>query len=285
MDYFDRTGFFVGANGRPGAPLGFTGLVPELPTWDKISGIERDVFGPSCDEVAPAGPLLLSACMALVAAGLVGAGERGGGLPRPARGIVCLAVLTAGLYVVVPEHLGGGHGGFLRPRAALFAALFGLAALPDPHGSRTCSAFRAGAAVLVLCAAGNSLSYVWRMCELVEEATAGVPVAGAGRVVYYVYPHPRQTPGASDPIRHAAGYYCLHGRNVLLSNYEAGTTHFPVVFRVPSVRPTGRVEDFPLFDSIDTVVGWADTAADEWRHPGFRLVFRRSRISIYIRTN
>jgi hypothetical protein len=274
LDYFDRTGFFDAPGGtHPGlAWPGWAGAC------ENAHGCEGDLLGPPATGVVPTGPLLVVAVTVLVSAGLTGRRP-----PCPPLRFVSLALFATAVYLVTPEHLRDGHGGYLRPRTALLAALLFLAALPDPAPGLPRQVCRIGAAALVLGGVGNVLAYVGRENRVVAEATAGVPAAGEGRVVYYAYPHLQRVRGASDPVRHAGAYYCIDGSSVLLTNYEAGTTHFPLVFRASGVQPARRFEDFPLAGRVDTVVAWEQTAAEAWHHPDFLRVFNHQRVSVYHR--
>ncbi|HKI37764.1 MAG TPA: hypothetical protein VKA46_38280 [Gemmataceae bacterium] len=164
-------------------------------------------------------------------------------------------LLLLGAYLLLPNHLGLEHGGFLKARLALLPPLLWLACLREPALPEARLLVRGLTALLI---AGN-LFLVTDTVRIgnreVEQYTAGVEAVGRGHRLFVIQSNPKATP-LVNPLLHAADYYCLGTENVNLDNYEAGTPHFPVTYRRGVTRGRDHWAAYPQQDVVDVVLCW-----------------------------
>ncbi|HEX4589006.1 MAG TPA: hypothetical protein VH120_03695, partial [Gemmataceae bacterium] len=182
-------------------------------------------------------------------------------------------LLLLGAYLLVPDHLGADsrglpNGGFLKPRLAILPALFWLASVREPNLPVLRPLLRAAIAVAV----GVNLVLVTSVVRdgnrELSRFTAGIEAAGRGQHVrgpqFMGWPSPW-----FNPMLHAVDYYCLGTANVNLDNYEAGTPHFPIKYRVDHGQT-----------SADVRIAWQSGLGDQ---PGWVEVFHQGPLAVYRR--
>jgi hypothetical protein len=286
MNYFEQTGFFHASAAQrlflePFARL--RGQSSEPGVWMQMRQFDDELFAHHVGTTIP-GSLILTAYWGLLAA--ITAASRGAtaaedcdraGRLFPAVFGLCLLIG----FLLVPNHLGFTHGGFLKTRLAPVIPLVWLGCLREPTARWPRALLRLSAAVLLVAnlilvvrtiAAGNR--------EL-NEYTAGLEAAGTGHRLVITQLDPTPTP-LVDPLLHAADYYCLGTANINLDNYEAETKHFPIKYRKGVVRDRGRLAVYANSDAADLVLCWrlAPPAAilENWHE-----VFQDGRLRIYRR--
>jgi len=193
-------------------------------------------------------------------------------------------LLLLGVYLLVPNHLGFAHGGFLKCRLALLPPLIWLACLREPPWRWPRHAVRA---VILLLVSGNLLLVTTTIRagnRELEQYNAGIAAVGRGHRLYVVQTDPQPTPPV-DPLLHAADYYCLGTGNVNLDNYEASTPHFPVKYRAGMERGRGGWIGYSGQEAVDVVLCWQPgTPGAGWRGPaGWDEIFRQGALRIYRR--
>src|SRR5262249_44835136 len=110
-------------------------------------------------------------------------------------------------YVLVPNDLRAGQGGFLKTRLAPLPALVWLACLREPAGWPR-HVVRVVTALLL----GVNLTCVTRTVlagnRELERYTAGIDAVGTGHKLFIIQPDPRPIP-LVNPLLHAGHYYFL----------------------------------------------------------------------------
>jgi hypothetical protein len=88
----------------------------------------------------------------------------------------------------------------------------------------------------------------------------------------------------SDPLLHAADYYCADAANVNLDNYQAATNHFPVCFVPGRRRGLGHFAYYSQRERVDAILVW--DRPDPGRHAALRAftpAFSEGRLKIFLR--
>jgi hypothetical protein len=170
-------------------------------------------------------------------------------------------ILLLAVYVLVPDHLGGGqgglpNGGFLKARMALLPPLFWIACLREPRLFALRMVLRLWIAIIV----GANLWFVYGTVseanQILSQYTAGIDAVGRGHRLAAAGGANWRSPFA-NPMTHALDFYCLGTGNVSVNNYEAMMPHFPIKFRDDSNRGRGN-------DDVDTVICWKTPAVAGW---------------------
>lgn len=158
---------------------------------------------------------------------------------------ILLGLLMLVFYLLLANHLGtrGGpaHGGFLKARLVLLPPLLWLACLRESAST----SLRITGRALVVALLGVNLFLVTRTFaaenETLDRFTAGIEAVGRGRRLAAI-----GNSGGSrlaNPLTGAHHYYCLGTDNITVANYEAGTPHFPIMFRQGTLRPPSADAD------------------------------------------
>jgi hypothetical protein len=253
--------------------------------------LTHQLFGPVSNGPAPVGVFAFVVYWLLIIGSLSSAAplhdvEHG-------RSIVCwwvlLGLITGG-YLLVPDHLVIGHGGYIKQRLAVLIPLVLLTVFKEPSGAcaRSCSLGCVIVALLLM--AYNMTQYISRENRVLNDYTAGVEMIGTRRVVASIQPDEARD-GLADPLLHAACYYCLVNGSVNLDNYEAASQNFPIRFREadrwaphPVGRSSSTLDRFPHREIIDTVIVWG-VPQDELTNvlKGFHVLFSSDRLAVYQR--
>jgi hypothetical protein len=289
MAYFDETGFF-GSHAAlhllrdPLARLG--GHTMAISLWQELVGIDNELAGHHLGSVV-SGALVFAAYLAWLAA-LAAAEflfarpqqhEGGPGRLFPA----VFGLLLLGVYLLVPDHLGTVHGGFLKARLAPLPFLLGLACLREPACFEARLLVRVVTALLLAANLALVTATVRDGNEALAQYTAGIEVVGPGHRLFVIQGHPASPPPV-DPLLHAAHYYCLGTGNVDLDNYEATMPHFPVMYR----RGVGRGRDEgagnPPPAAADVAICWQASPSFRPHGPaGWEEIFSQGPLRIYRR--
>jgi hypothetical protein len=296
MDYFEQTGFFRDSLIRrllrdpfAGLHTGGSGSVEK-----RLTALDDELFAHHIGTLLP-GTLVLTAY--LVALAVLTAGGRlfkpqdaapeqrmdWADVPRLLYPGVFGALLL-GAYLVLPEHLGMAHGGFIGTRLAPLPFLLALACMREPVHFPLRVLVRGltvGLLVMNLLLVTDTLD---AGNEELDEYTAGIEAVGRGHRLFVIQqkPHPIRL---VDPLLHAAHYYCLGTGNVDLDNYEATTMHFPVKYRPGIPRGRDNWTGYPRQDAVDVVLCWRPSANGPPRAlAGWDEIFSRGPLRIYRRT-
>jgi hypothetical protein len=197
--------------------------------------------------------------------------------------MLALGVLVTLAYFLGPEHLSMEQGGYLKQRFAVLMPLFLALLYREPmHATARWSLLAAFVAIDALQSV-NLCLYLAEQNRDLNEYLAGREALGAGRVIYVMQNDlPNRT--TSNPLLHAADYYCQAGENVNLDNYQAVVRHFPLCFVKGHDRGFGPFAFYRRPDVVDTVLVW--DRPDPSARPAFRdfdLAFRQGRLMIFTR--
>jgi hypothetical protein len=258
LDYFDRTGFFQSRSALrivdyPKARL--SGYRTETTFSQDLAALDSELFEYHAGADLPFGLLLLPYCALLVAFQVSGGRAPSNGA-RPGWYFPALFGLFALIgYLLVPNHLGFDHGGFLKARLAMLPPLAWLACLREP--ARPVQQLIARGAVVFLLVVNLALvaDTIDAGNQAVAQYTAGIEAVGSGHRLFVIQPDLRQRP-LVDPLLHAADYYCLVNDNVNLDNYEASTPHFPLKFRTGVQRGKGNWAGYGDQAAVDVILCW-----------------------------
>jgi hypothetical protein len=242
---------------------------------------DRQTFGPVLDHVPWASLPLVALTLLLFGAALF--------LPRrdpmPGRRfavVAALALLLAVSYVVMPEHLGLQHGGFLKQRMPplLWLLVLVLVGEPDRGVSRGAAA---GLIVgVALFYAGLNFRYAAPESAAIADIAAAGPAIGDGRIYFTHFRDMHNR--LSNPQLHAGDLFSVGTRNVNLHNYQALTNHFPIRYRDTRIHSLDGLAGFPYRQRIDTYVfhgyrpeSFARTLG------GFEQVYHQGELSVWQR--
>ena len=287
MDYFDRTGFARAPSAmrlvhQPLARL--RGATMPTTVWQQAVAIDDELFAYHAGAGVP-WSLVVVAYLGLLGA-LIAAEHRWGAQAEGGPGWLFPAgfgLVLLGVYLLVPDHLGPEHGGFLKARLAPLPLLVGLACFREPALREARLLVRSVTALLVV---GNLLLVTGTVSagnREVERYTAGVEAVGRGHRLFVSQENPPRAP-LVNPLLHAADYYCLGTGNVNLDNYEAGTPHFPVKYRRGVIHGQGSWVGYPAKDAVDVVLCWRPSSAGGGPGPaGWDEVFSQGPLHIYRR--
>jgi hypothetical protein len=200
--------------------------------------------------------------------------------------LALLGLLFFLAYFLVPDHLGESentteHGGFLKARLALLPPLFWLACFPKPGLPGVRRLLALGVVLLVGVNFALVASYFRHGNEEVEEYVAGIGSAGRNGSVYALEPVDALRP-VSDPLQHAAGYYCLETGNINLENYQPKTNHFPLYFREGIPWGYGDFSTYANPGVVDVILDWNSSYA-AGVPSSFQEVFHQGRLRIFVR--
>jgi hypothetical protein len=288
MDYFERTGFGHAPSAmrlvyQPLARLRGENIRPTLA--EELVAVDDEVFAYHAGQGIP-WSLVAVAYLGLL--GALMAAERRWGVPAEGGGPGWLfpavfGLLLLGIYLLVPDHLGLEHGGFLKTRLAPLPFLVWLACFREPALREARLLVRA---VTVLLVAGNLLLVTAAVAagnEEVRQYTAGVEAVGRDHRLFVAQADRPRSP-LVDPLLHAADYYCLGTGNVNLDNYEASTPHFPVKYRRGVPRGGGSWMAHPGKDAVDVVLCWQPPVGTGSAAPaGWDEIFSQGPLHIYRR--
>jgi hypothetical protein len=197
--------------------------------------------------------------------------------------MLAMFVLVTLAYFLGPEHLRFEQGGYFKQRFAVLVPLFLALLYREPAHA----ALRWGLLVLLLTAYAFLTANVWQYFaaqnrELLE-FTAGQETLGTGRTLFVMQPDTTRR-NTSDPLMHAADYYCADAPNVNLDNYQATTNHFPVCFVPGQRRGLGHFGYYSRRESVDAILVW--DRPDPGEHPALRdfvPAFSEGRLKIFLR--
>jgi hypothetical protein len=189
-------------------------------------------------------------------------------------------------YFVAPDHFGAGenptsHGGFVKARLALLPPLFWLACLPEPRLPGVRRLLTLGVLVMVGSNFALVVGYFRHGNREIEEYTAGIARAGHNCSVYALEPVDSLRP-ISDPLQHAAGYYCLETGNINLENYQPKTTHFPLFFREGIPWGYGDFATYSNPGVVDIILDW-NSAFAAGVPASFQEAFHEGRMRIFVK--
>lgn len=284
------TAFYLASSGflrTSGGPWINLGRLPfdDLSTLMKfitseLTILNDSLFGAYELSFLPIGLLAFMFIQALLIAPLVvHAASRDDPSTRPLfRTAAFLGLSLALMYFLVPEHL-GEHGGYVRTR---LAPLMIMASLPCVRlaASRvaSCMVFAGLLVLLAINLASVSLFFDAAGRDLAEfTAAVGAPeLRGAFTMATT---RERDPARPVDYLHHAMEHYCLRSGKISLQNYEAGTNHFPVVYRPEFPRSwDGLTREYCY--SADVILAW-DAGPDP--APGYDEVFRKGRLRVFRR--
>jgi hypothetical protein len=291
--YFHETRFLssgtidrlVTAQWRWLQPAELVALVERTPTY-----LNQQLFGPLCEVGAPVGVLILSVFGLLLIAtfGQRHSPDRQSNGSATSRARLTLLVWITVSYLLLPDDLEPGHGGYIKQRVAILIPLLILTFLRQPSASVVSSALLPIAIGVFALNLANATYYVSRENRTLSEYTVGSEALGTKRVIVPIQPVETGRM-VSDPLLHAACYYCFVGGNVCLDNYEAASPNFPVKFRDPAVwEAVRRLQPGSDWNSprgvISTVIVWDSPGyAPRDMRGVFRQVFAAGRLTIYER--
>jgi hypothetical protein len=305
MDYFERTEFFKQGAGRRliRQPLALlNGPKMEKGIGEQLQALDQELFR---HHVGTRFPLSICVGLSCVVFAAIAVGERccrvWAGSPmdvsKTAESVkaddeppvtpsqmpdpgwlfpLVFGLFMLGFYLFLPDDLGRRdrllpHGGFLKARLALLPPLFWLACLREPVHAPTRLVLRALTLVLL---GVNLFLVVQRFHEdntKVEQFTAGLGAVGRrNRIMLERAP---EGGGLANPLLHAADYYGLGTDNIILDNYEASTSHFPVKYRAGVMR--GRTTD------ADVMIDWR--GSPKVARPGWDVIFTQGSLRIFRR--
>ena len=165
--------------------------------------------------------------------------------------VVIAAAVQFVLYVIAPEHAGGG--GFINDRILLFSLVtFTLWIAIQQYDKITTAAIAAAALLISLGLQARTFEHNrWLSARLDEYSTAANHIdenkslwafdldpAGSG------YPYLQEHGLRYDPFEHAGAMLALQRNLVDLNNYETASKNFPIVYK-NSVDPFGILEKLP----------------------------------------
>jgi hypothetical protein len=271
--YVQRTGFF-----REGV-LG--DLIPSFEVREIGARVARELDGFGTQLFAPYGrppELLVYVMIALFGGALLWtiAAEVGRTMMGPPRWpVVLLACAIMAVYVLIPDHLPGTHGGHLKCRLAPLPFLLGLALTRPPTGLAT---WVLGGAALVGVAMNLTLigMHVAVMQPDLREFTAAREQIGERQVLFVSRGDAGRLP--VEHLEHAADHYCLESGNINLDNHAAATPYFPVRFRPSVNRARGHFPSYPNRADVDRVISWAMDVREETAP--LRIIFRQHRLVV-----
>jgi hypothetical protein len=283
LDYFEQTGFFKATSALRlfHQPLDIlSGNSRTIDLEAELSALDSELLGCHAGSASPLG-LLVACYLALLTALTLAEGRREDGAPGPLfPAVFGLCLLVA--FVVVPNHLGSGHGGYVKARLAPLPPLLWLACLHEPAQRHARLLVRAVTPLLLVV----NLVLITRTVQLgnekLDQYTAGVAAVGAGHRLF-VQQQETTPPPLADPLLHASHYYCLDTGNVNLDNYEAGTPHFPVKYRSGVRRGKGSLFGHPQQDAVDTLLCWTPRQVNDQHPAGWLELFHAGPLRIYRR--
>lgn len=182
--------------------------------------------------------------------------------------------------VLIPDSL-GTRGGELRTRFAIFPPVLLLACcrVPDSSFCRTVSGW--GATGLVVATLVLVTQTFQSASREVSEFTSGIDAVPPGRILFVIREAPKGRP--FDPIEHAPNWYGTAWHAVNLDNYEAATTHFPLVFRDGWTRGNGNFVTYARRDEVDTILVWSSDLSGIPVPDQFRATYSCGRLHLFCR--
>ncbi len=185
----------------------------------------------------PVGPLVGALILGLAVATLVARSSRRGGRLElrlePRDGFAGAAAAVLVLWAAVPDAVAGGTG--ISHRLALLVPLLLVAWLRLPRRPWPRRAVLAVAAALALAQAGLVTAFHARHQPGLRELTSGTALVQPGETVLPVILCPYGGESVLiQPYLHAASHYALRSGAVVVANYEAHATYFPLRYRDPA---------------------------------------------------
>ncbi len=283
LDYFEQTGFFKASSARRLYLQPFDAVRGQRVGIDlerALENLDAELVAYHAGPEFPLGPILamyLGFLLVVTVAGGRPEGDHGGPLFPALFGLFLLVA-----FMLVPDHLGAEHGGFVKGRLAPLPPLLWLACLREPAVRAARLLVRTVTALLL----GANLALVTSTVHLGNEQlaayTAGLEAIGTGHRLFVQQPDAPRSP-LVDPLLHASHYYCLGTGNVNLDNYEAGTPHFPVKYRAGVRRGKGYLLGYPQQNAVDTLLCWTPHTLGQHAPPGWNEIFHAVALRLYRR--
>jgi hypothetical protein len=291
IDYLTSTGVHTSSIAGPvgrAISRSFASRLDFVRFWNGLTNLNEDTFNPYETWSAPIGLCWLLTYGTLLFAELCSVPW-----PKPATAaharnrlpVMVFGVVMLVLYLSVRDDF-GRHGGFMKPRLALWLPVLALALLKPPTFWWLRYPVLLGCYALAAVHLAGTCNHFDAANRRLAEYTAGIESFGRDHVMYVVQAIV-QPPGKADYISHASDYYCLDSRSTSLDNYEATTHYFPVRFRPGIPRGGGSLQEFssyPRRADVDRILVWDCSARPIPQLDGYSQQFHSGCLTIYART-
>ncbi len=257
--------------------------IVELILWE-LTALNENLFGAYEISWLPIGILSAFFIEVVLVASWLAKPNPGDVEYRPLRrAALAIALAFAAVYLVAPEHL-GEHGGYLRTRLVPFVIMAFAPCVRLPSSRFGLASIKVGmSALLAINLVSVCLFFDAAGRDLVEftgalnspELEGNLTMASA---------RGRDPKIPVDYLHHALEFYCIRGGNISLQNYEAGTKHFPVIYRPEFTRSlNGLTEDH--WRAADVILTWGSTNDPSTSLKGnYQEVFHQGRLRVMRRS-